>query len=185
MKQKHTTARLHRGLPGRGFLVMIALTLMMGMTQAQAQTKAYLTNGASNVVTVLDTSNDAVIGTIPVGANPSRVAVSKDGLRAFVSNTAANTVSVIDTATDVVIATIPVGSGPSVIAASPNGDYAYVAVSGGVQVISSALSAVVATVNMSIPDTERDFFRPARSQRSTPRAIRSQVGRNWAARPRR
>jgi YVTN family beta-propeller protein len=112
---------------------------MFGVTQAhaQTQTKAYLANGASNLVTVLDTSNDAVLNTIPVGASPSQVAVTKDGLRAYVSNSASNTVSVIDTATDAVIATIPVGAGPSVIAATPNGDFVYVVVSGGVDVVSA------------------------------------------------
>src|SRR5262249_7251730 len=114
-----------------------------------AQTKAYVANGSSSVVTVLDSTNDAVLTTVPVDAGASHVAISKNGLRAYVSNTSANTVSVLDTTTDAVIATIPVGASPSVIAATPNGDYAYVAVTGGVQAISSALNAVIATVNLS------------------------------------
>ena len=148
MKQRNRAARLRLGRIGRGSLALVALSLVVGVTTAQAQTKAYLANGSSNVATVLDTSNDAVLSTVPVGANPSQVAVSKDGLRAYVSNTTENTVSVIDTATDAVIGTIPVGAGPSVIAATPNGEYVYVAVSGGIQVISTALNSVVATVNM-------------------------------------
>src|SRR6185436_12528539 len=104
LKQMHTTVRRNRFVLGSPAL--IAITLILGVTQAKAQTKAYLANGASNLVTVLDTSNDAVLSTIPVGAGPSRTAVSKDGLRAYVSNTSDNTVSVIDTTTDSVTATI-------------------------------------------------------------------------------
>src|SRR5215831_4071068 len=146
MKERHTTVQHSRLVPGS--LALIALSLILGVTRAQAQTKAYLTDGSSNLVTVLDTSNDAALSTVPVGASPSHVAVSKDGLRAYVSNTAANTVSVVNTATDIVISTITVGAGPTVLAATPNGDYVYVAVTGGVQVVSSALRAVVATVNL-------------------------------------
>jgi len=51
---------VQRGHLFRCSLALIAICLTLGVTHAQAQTKAYLVNGSSNAITVLDTSNDAV-----------------------------------------------------------------------------------------------------------------------------
>jgi len=76
--------------------------------------KVYVTNGAPlNTVSVIDTATNTVSATIPVGADPSGVAVTPDGSKVYVGNFGSNTVSVIDTATNTVSATIPVGSAPN------------------------------------------------------------------------
>lgn len=38
--------------------------------------RAYVTNSSANTVSVIDTSSNLVVATIPVGAGPSRVAIS-------------------------------------------------------------------------------------------------------------
>jgi YVTN family beta-propeller protein len=48
---------------------------------------AYVTNTAAGVVSVIDTLTDAVLATLPVGASPTRVAVTRDGVRVYVANT--------------------------------------------------------------------------------------------------
>jgi YVTN family beta-propeller protein len=58
--------------------------------------RAYVTNNASNTVSVIDTGGGAVTATIPVGARPVGVAVSPDGRHAYITNAASDTVSVID-----------------------------------------------------------------------------------------
>jgi YVTN family beta-propeller protein len=59
--------------------------------------KAYITNFDSNTVSVIDTSSDTVIATIPVGTGPFGVAVNELKKRVYVSNNYGNTISVIDT----------------------------------------------------------------------------------------
>ncbi|WP_339263445.1 hypothetical protein [Geobacillus sp. FSL K6-3411] len=86
---------------------------------------AYVTNAADNTVSVIDTSTNAVIATIPVGFAPYSATITPDGTRAYVANANDNTISVIDTSTNTVIATIPVAS-PHDIDLTPDGTHAYV-----------------------------------------------------------
>jgi alpha-galactosidase len=85
---------------------------------------------------------------IPVGSDPSGVAVTPDGKYVYVTSHGSGNVDVIDTATNTVVATVPVGAGPYGIAITPDGKYAYVADngSGNVDVIDTATNTVVATV---------------------------------------
>jgi len=71
-------------------------------------TRIYVSNAGSNRVSVLDTSTNAVINTIPLGGNnsPTDSALTPDGARLYLSNVP-NTASVIDTATNTLVATIP------------------------------------------------------------------------------
>jgi YVTN family beta-propeller protein len=58
----------------------------------------------------------AVLGSVPVTAEPL----------ACVANNGAGTVSVIDTARNTVIATVAVGNRPLCVATTPDGAFAYV-----------------------------------------------------------
>ena len=98
--------------------------------------RVYVGNSYSNTVSVIDTADDTVIATIPVGSNdpyaggsyPQGVAVSPDGRKVYVANSyLANSVSVIDTSTNTVIDTIPVGNGPEGLAVTADGSKIYVA----------------------------------------------------------
>src|SRR5260370_29812046 len=103
--------RTGRGLRMPGLLAVAAVAIagLIGSAQALAQ-NAYITNTPANTVSVVDTSTNTVIATIPVGNTPYAVAVRPDGSRAYIGNQNDNTVSAIDTSTNTVIATIPVGS---------------------------------------------------------------------------
>jgi|SRR6516165_4260777 YVTN family beta-propeller protein len=124
--------------------------------QSLAQ-NAYITNGSfsNNNVSVINTVTNAVIATIPVGANPYSVAVTADGSKAYVTNTGSQTVSVIDTATNTVTATIPAGTFPLGVAVTPDGSKVYVTNPSGVQsvsVIAAATNTVIATIPVGGPD---------------------------------
>ena len=110
---------------------------------------AYVTNGASNSVSVISTATNTVTATIPVGSDPLGVAVTPNGAYAYVTNIGSNSVSVISTATNTVTATIPVGNMPFGVAVTPDGAYAYVTNSydsNTISVISTATNAVTATI---------------------------------------
>jgi YVTN family beta-propeller protein len=110
-------------------------------------THAYVTNGGSDSISVIDTSCPLdetsctpVIDTIPTGPGPSALAVTPDGTRLYVM-TAAGVVEVVDTAQNTVEARITVGSSGD-IAISPDGARAYVA-AGLVYVIDTAANVVL------------------------------------------
>jgi YVTN family beta-propeller protein len=61
----------------------------------------YVPNESDNTVSVIDTSNDAVIATIPIAATPDGTAVSPDGTLVYVASES-GFVSAIDTASNTV-----------------------------------------------------------------------------------
>lgn len=89
-----------------------------------AQT-AYITNGASASVSVINVTTNSVVSTIPVGIEPGGVSVSPDGSKVYVTNATAHSVSVINTATNTVSSTIIVGMDPFHVTISPDGSKAY------------------------------------------------------------
>jgi YVTN family beta-propeller protein len=81
-----------------GLLAIVAFALagLLGSAQCLAQ-NAYITNSASDTVSVISTATNTVIATIPVGTLPDGVVVTPDGSKVYVTNSTANTVSVIAT----------------------------------------------------------------------------------------
>src|ERR1700693_405313 len=135
-------------------IVLLLVTAMgLGPTAAQAQTLAYVTNQCSTTVTVIDTANNAIVATIPIGAVPAGAAITPDGTRVYVADEGSNTISVISTTSNTVIATIPVGVAPVAIAITPDGTRAYVAneADSTISVIDTATNTVVATIPENIP----------------------------------
>ena len=100
--------------------------------------RAYVANFSDSTVSVIDTTTNRVVGTIPVGSGPTAVAVKPDGTRAYVANYNEATVSVIDTNAqsanyNKVIKTIAIPwgetgsvSGVNRLAVSPDGTKVYV-----------------------------------------------------------
>ena len=107
----------------------------------------YVPNESDGTVSVIDTSNNSVIATIPVAAVPDGAAVSPDGTLVYVASESGS-ISVINTATNTVTATIPVGSSADFVAFSPDGSRAYVTHYGGnyVSVIDTANNTVVTNI---------------------------------------
>ncbi len=108
---------------------------------------AYVANGGSNTVTVLDLVHLRQERVIAVGANPTGLARSPTRNEVYAVNTGSNSVSVIDVETNQLKATIPVRRKPSFIDVDRAGARAYVADSGSnaVSVIDLAARRVVAT----------------------------------------
>jgi YVTN family beta-propeller protein len=87
---------------------------------------AYAADGDSNQVAVIDTIDDSVVATIPVGDDPWRAYASPDGTKMVVPNNGDETISVIDTATNKVIATFPGGADMTGVNFVNGGKKAYV-----------------------------------------------------------
>ena len=91
---------------------------------------AYVTNGGSNTVTVLDLVNLRQDREIRVGNSPTGIATNPAKNEIYAVNTASNSVSVIDAEKNAVVATIPVHSKPYFIDVDAKGERGYVANSG-------------------------------------------------------
>ena len=95
---------------------------------------AYVTNGGSGTVTVLDVVNVRLDRELPVGQNPVAVAASPTRNEVYVVNSGAagsvGSISVINAENNTVVATIPLHGQPVSIDLDPDGKLAYVANSG-------------------------------------------------------
>ncbi|PYY14069.1 MAG: hypothetical protein DMG61_11255, partial [Acidobacteria bacterium] len=91
---------------------------------------AYVTNGKSNSVSVLDMRNYNAVATIPVGANPTGIAANSQKNEIYVVNTGSNSMSVIDAEQNKAIAIIALEHTPYFVDVSADGTRAYVANSG-------------------------------------------------------
>ncbi|MEO6909869.1 MAG: YncE family protein [Edaphobacter sp.] len=91
---------------------------------------AYISNGGSNTVTVLDLVYMRPDHTLRVGDNPTGLAVNPVRNEVYVVNTQSGTISVIDAESNRVVATIPVHRQPYFISVDDSGRRAYVANSG-------------------------------------------------------
>ncbi len=90
-------------------------------------------NPGTGTVSVIQTSNNTVVATIPGFSGPFGIVITPDGRYAYVANFGSNnfepvgtTVSVIDLSINTIVDTIPLGIQPSGIAITPDGKYVYV-----------------------------------------------------------
>jgi YVTN family beta-propeller protein len=126
----------------------LLLAMAVGGLSANAQSFVYVANNGDNTVSVISTTTNTVVATVPVGVNPWGLAITPNGAFAYVTNLGDNTVSVINTNTNTIVATVSAGAGPAGVAITPNGTFAYVAnsVDNTVSVVNTATNSVVGTV---------------------------------------
>ncbi len=107
---------------------------------------------ASGTLSVVSLADDQLVATIPVGINPTYVALSPDGATAYVTNSGSDTLSVVDTVTSQVTGSITVGQNPAIVAFGPKGAHAYVtdleasSANGALSVIDTATDKVSSTI---------------------------------------
>lgn len=86
---------------------------------------AYVTRAYAGVVDRIDLAARRSVAAIPVGVNPTRIALEPGGKRVCVSNQLSGSVSVIDTATDRVVDEIPVAGDPTSVVVATNRQILY------------------------------------------------------------
>lgn len=99
-----------------------------GKAQELRRVLAYVTNEASDTISVIDRHTDRVVSVLELGRGPRGVTVSDDVTRGYVVNAAANTLSVIDINTTRVLHTtnLEVGAAASDIVVTPDNRRVYV-----------------------------------------------------------
>jgi YVTN family beta-propeller protein len=90
-------------------------------------------NPGNGTVSVIQTSNNTVIGTITGFSGPYDIQITPDGSKGIVTNFGSNnfvpfgsTVSIFNTANNTIIQNISVGIQPSGLAIDPSGQYAFI-----------------------------------------------------------
>ncbi len=86
----------------------------------------YVSNPASNDVSLISTRTNTLIKNIRTGQEPEGLAIDPTGTYLFVTNRAANTVSIFDVKTTTLQRTIPVGKYPVRVLFSQEGTKAYI-----------------------------------------------------------
>jgi YVTN family beta-propeller protein len=116
------------------FLSLLVLLLLTGCQQrdfpnypANYREYAYISNGGSNTVTVLDIVNMRQDRVIAVGANPSGLGVNPRRNEVYVVNSGSGTVTVINAESNTVAGTMRVQKQPYSIDVDTEGERAYVA----------------------------------------------------------
>ncbi len=89
-------------------------------------------NPTTGTISIIRTSDNTVVGTIPGFSGPFDIAITPDGKFAYVTNFGSNnfapygtTLSVVDLSNNTIIKTINLGIQPSGLAITPDGKYAY------------------------------------------------------------
>ncbi|WP_406230319.1 YncE family protein [Nocardia sp. NBC_01009] len=79
-----------------------------------------------DTVAIVDTTRRELVATIPVGDQPTEIAIDTSSHVAYILNTSDNTVSIIDIGKRTATATIGVGKKPQNLAVDPSTHTAYV-----------------------------------------------------------
>ncbi len=116
---------------------------------------AYVTNGKSNSVSVIDVTPDSAaqlrnIKTIAVWSEPTGITANPKRNEVYVANAESNNISIINTEVNQQVAVIGVQRAPYYVAVSTDGKRAYVANSGSanVSVIDVDRRAVISTIGV-------------------------------------
>jgi YVTN family beta-propeller protein len=125
-----------------------SITFTLQFASSDSGERAYITKLGSNSVSVINTTTNEVIGSIPVGSSSQwGIAIHPSGSRVYLTDPFAGTVTVVDAVTNMVIKTISVPDSPIGIAIDRTGDRVYVKTTTNVSVIATNTNTVVATIS--------------------------------------
>jgi YVTN family beta-propeller protein len=142
-------------LQSKLMFLLTALVFTLFSSMALAGPKAYVGNFKDSTVSVIDTTTNKVVSTIPVAAGPHGMGITLDGRWLYVSGDTSSVLNLIDTATDRVVKTIEVGKSPHGVTLTPDGKLLLVAVNGEDRIvfIDTATQTVVGSVGVAKPHT--------------------------------
>ena len=114
---------------------------------------ACVVNHSDNTVSVINTSWNTVLSTVPVGEGPRGLVMDPANRCAYVTNNSSSTLSVISPPFySTVVATVPAGGSPCLVATNPAGNFVYVVSAwGSVSVLDTTSKNIVATVPVNQP----------------------------------
>ncbi len=120
---KHASA--HKSTVAIPAMILLCAGVLAEPAPAAASAYAYVGNQVSGTVSVIDTSSDAVVRTLPdhgkIGRKIQAVVAARDQRHIFVVDAHGNDLVDIDTASGKIVKRIPVGRAPEGASLSPSG----------------------------------------------------------------
>jgi YVTN family beta-propeller protein len=131
-------------------ILAIACVLLCASHPAWAAPFAYVANGMSNSISVIDTETNVVTATVAAGQGPQGIAVSPDESRVYVASVGTARLLTMDAATNSIVGSLSVGRGPVGVVLSADGRWIYVSNNGSnsVSVIDAGSSTLSATIGV-------------------------------------
>ncbi len=142
-------------------LLVLALFSLVQFAMGQSSGLAYIPNAFSDNVSIINTFDNSVIGTVAVGNEPFGVGITPDGHFVYISNGGANTISQIDAISNTVVSTFYVGTNPCGVTVSPDGSKLFVSHCGpdSLTIINTADNSILAKV-LTANHPDRILFSP-------------------------
>jgi len=111
--------------------------------------RLYATNREDDTISVVDTTTDAVVGTVELaeGDGPEGIAVTPDGATSFVVNHGSSTVAVVDNARGTPLRAIPVPTSPTDVVVDGEG-HAYVTSNDGASLVELDTEEVLSALSI-------------------------------------
>lgn len=113
----------------------------------------YATNAGNGTVSVIQASNNTLVGTITGFQKPIGLTLTVDGAYAYVTETSSNSVYVVDTSSNTIVDTILGFDLPAYSAVSPNKSYVFVSNTGNntISIIRTSDNFIVSTLAIPSP----------------------------------
>lgn len=114
--------------------------------------QVYVTDGLDKMISIIQASDNTLVGTVPVGNEPDGMAYDPKNKKLYVANHGDNTITVIRTTDNTVIGSIPVGNAPQKIAYNPHKKRIYVTnqAGGTLSVIKTSNDTVIKTIPVGV-----------------------------------
>lgn len=151
----------------RGLAAIAAACALFCVVAASASAAplVWTASWAEESVSTFDSVTGKEVGSpIPVGKQPSWIAITPDGTRAVVVTYNGNSAEVVDTTTRKVVKSIPIGSNGEGVAISPDGKTAYVTSESGEEVHVINVETATAGTGIHVGPVEAVAFTPDGSQ---------------------
>lgn len=109
--------------------------------------KVLIVNNGSNNVTILNSKDNSLAATVPVGTAPSAIAIHSTTNKAYVANSGSGNISILDTLTNTVTGTMSTSANPWELAINPQTNRLYATLTGNkVAVIDTTTKATIASI---------------------------------------
>lgn len=107
--------------------LLVVLFVLLSWPAGVQASELYVTNTHSGTISVIDTTRDEVVATIPLGGGvPNRVVLTPDGTQAWAIHDKSRVISIVDVAARKVLRRVKIGEWPYNLSFTPDGRYCWV-----------------------------------------------------------
>lgn len=148
LPEEMTLASVSNRLMCEIFKGLAVVALALATAPSSYADSIYVVNEADQTLSVIDSSKNTVVATIPVNDSVHSMVMARDSSKLYISTTNGNIIRILNTQTNSFTGSISLPDGPSALAVSPDGGSLYASsMSGNVYIISTESEALSGTVS--------------------------------------